>query len=131
MPYHNYHLPNNTKTGTITRWKLETTAKVKFVYVSLLKQKGNIDFGFISVRVFGCYSRLYKSRKENPHQLPRYNFVEIIRFEDGIVLFSFDSSFYMKKNNNISIENRRKMLIKIPLNKYSHCLLEKKININA
>ena len=33
----------------ITMWKLETTAKGYFVYVSLLKQQGNSDFEFISV----------------------------------------------------------------------------------
>ena len=48
MPCHNYHLPYNTKT-CITMWKLETTAKSNFVYVSLLKQQGNSDFEFISV----------------------------------------------------------------------------------
>ena len=48
MPYHNYHLPYNTKTF-ITMWKLETTAKGNFVYFSLLKQQGNSDFEFISV----------------------------------------------------------------------------------
>ena len=31
-------------------WKLETTANFNFVYVSLLKQQGNSDFEFISVR---------------------------------------------------------------------------------
>ena len=30
-------------------WKLETTAKGNFVYVSLLKQQGNSDSEFISV----------------------------------------------------------------------------------
>ena len=30
-------------------WKLETTAKGYFVYVSLLRQQGNNDFEFISV----------------------------------------------------------------------------------
>ena len=30
-------------------WKLETTVKGNFVYVSLLKQQGNSDFKFISV----------------------------------------------------------------------------------
>ena len=48
MPCHNYHLPYNTKT-CITMWKLDTTAKCNFVYVSLLKQQGNNDFEFISV----------------------------------------------------------------------------------
>ena len=33
----------------ITMWKLETSAKGNFVYVSLLKQQGNSDFEFISV----------------------------------------------------------------------------------
>ena len=33
-------------------WKLETTAKNNFVYVSLLKQQGNSDFEFISVCFF-------------------------------------------------------------------------------
>ena len=51
MLYHNYHLPYNTK-SCITMSKLETTAKVNFVYVSLLKQQGNGDFEFISV----CFS---------------------------------------------------------------------------
>ena len=35
VPYHNYHLPYNTKT-CIAMWKLETTTKCNFVYVSLL-----------------------------------------------------------------------------------------------
>ena len=35
VPCHNYHLPYNMKT-CITMWKLETTAKGNFVYVSLL-----------------------------------------------------------------------------------------------
>ena len=48
MPCHNYHLPYKTKT-CITMWKLETTAKSNFVYVSLLKQQENSDFKFISV----------------------------------------------------------------------------------
>ena len=48
MPCHNFHLPYKTKT-CITMWKLETTAKDNFVYVSLLKQQGNSDFEFISV----------------------------------------------------------------------------------
>ena len=48
MPCHNYHLPYKTKT-CITMWKLETTAKGYFVYVSLLSQQGNSDFEFISV----------------------------------------------------------------------------------
>ena len=48
MPCHNYHLPYNTKT-CITKWKLKTTAKGNFVYVSLLKHQGNSDFEFISV----------------------------------------------------------------------------------
>ena len=48
MPCHNYHLPYKTKT-CITKWKLETTGKGNFVYVSLLKQQGNSDFEFIPV----------------------------------------------------------------------------------
>ena len=48
MPCHNFHLPYKTKT-CITMWKLETTAKDNFVYVSLLKLQGNSDFVFISV----------------------------------------------------------------------------------
>ena len=43
----------------ITIWKLETTAKDNFVYVSLLKQQGNSDFEFISVSFFYRYDRLY------------------------------------------------------------------------
>ena len=59
MPCHNYHLPYKTKT-CVTMWKLETTAKGNFVYVSLLKQQGNSDFEFISVSfsaVMVCYIR--------------------------------------------------------------------------
>ena len=41
VPCHNYHLPYKTKT-CITMWKLETTAKGNFVYVSLLKQKESV-----------------------------------------------------------------------------------------
>ena len=48
MPYHNYHLPYNTKT-CITMWKLETAANGNFVYVSLLKQQGNSDFEYICI----------------------------------------------------------------------------------
>ena len=51
MPYQNYRLPYNTKT-CITMWTLETTANFNFVHVSLLKQQGNSDFEFISVRFF-------------------------------------------------------------------------------
>ena len=47
---HNYHLPYKTET-CITMWKLETTAKGNFVYISLLKQQGDSDFEFISVSV--------------------------------------------------------------------------------
>ena len=47
MPFNNYHLPYNTKT-CITMSKLETTTKVNFVYVSLLKQQGNGDFDSVS-----------------------------------------------------------------------------------
>ena len=53
VPYHNCHLPYNMKI-CITLWKLETTAKVNFVYVSLLKQQRNGDFEFISV----CFSAI-------------------------------------------------------------------------
>ena len=49
MPCHNYHLPYKTKT-CITMRKLETTAKGNFVYVRPLKQQGNSDFEFTSVR---------------------------------------------------------------------------------
>ena len=55
---HNYHLPHNTKT-CITMWKLETTAKGNFVYVSLLKQQGNSDFEFISVSFWLLRSVIY------------------------------------------------------------------------
>ena len=37
-------LTYNLKT-CITMWKLETTAKGNFVFVRLLKQQGNNDFG--------------------------------------------------------------------------------------
>ena len=49
MPYHNYHLPYNSKTCN-TMWKLETTAKGNFVNVSLLKQQGNRGFELIPIR---------------------------------------------------------------------------------
>ena len=41
-----YHIKGK---ACITMWKLETTAKGNFVYVSLLKQQGNSDFEFTSV----------------------------------------------------------------------------------
>ena len=71
-------------------WKLVTTAKGNFVYVSLLKQQGNSDFEFISVSFSGRYGRLYT--------LPTYNFIKIKRLEDRIFLFSFSSSFLHKKS---------------------------------
>ena len=50
-------------------WKLETTAKGYFVYVSLLRQQGNSDFEFISV-IFWPFGLLYT--------LPTYCFVKIV-----------------------------------------------------
>ena len=50
MPYHNFHLPYNTKT-CITVWKVETTAKGNFVNAYLSNQQGNSDFEFIAVSV--------------------------------------------------------------------------------
>ena len=68
-------------------WKLETAAKVNFVYVSLLKQQGNGDFEFISVS-FSAITVGYI----------RYQYTISLKswFEDRIVLFSFGSSFYIK-----------------------------------
>ena len=51
-------------------WKLKTTAKGNFIYVSLLKQQGNSDFEFISVSFTSRYGRLYT--------LPTYSFVKIV-----------------------------------------------------
>ena len=86
MSCHNHHLPYKTKT-CITRWKLETTAKDNFVYVSILKQKGNSDFEFISVSFsavtvgYICY--------QHTVSLKLYD----LKIES---FFSLDSSFYIK-----------------------------------
>ena len=87
MPCHNYHLQYNTKT-CITMWKLETTAKGNFVYVSLLKQQGNSDCQF-----FGRYGRLYT--------LQTYSFVKLYDLKIESFFFSLDSSFYITKNLSI------------------------------
>ena len=89
VPCHNYHLPYNTKT-CITMWKLETTAKGNFVYVSLLKQQGNSDFEFISVS-FSAVTVGY-IRYQHTVSLKLYDLKL-----DRIVFFSLDSSFYIKK----------------------------------
>ena len=88
MPCHNYHLPYNTKT-CITMWKLETTAKGNFVYVSLLKQQGNSDFEFISVSFFSAVTVDYQHT------------VSLKLYDSKIEsVFSLDSSFYIKKPFN-------------------------------
>ena len=91
MPCHNYNLPYNTKT-CITMWKLETTAKGNFVYVSLLKQQGNSDFEFISVS-FSAVTIGYI----------RYQHTVLLKLYDLKIesfFLSFDSSFYIKKPFN-------------------------------
>ena len=91
MPCHNYHLPYNTKT-CITMWKLETTAKGNFVYVSLLKQQGNSDFEFISVSFLAV--TVGYIRYKHTVSLKLYD-LKIESF-----FFSLDSSFYIKKTFN-------------------------------
>ena len=88
MPCHNYHLPYKTKT-CITMWKLETTAKGNFVYVSLLKQQGNSDFEFISVS-FSAVTVGY-IRYQHTVSLKLYD----LKIE-SFLFFSLDSSFYIK-----------------------------------
>ena len=69
-------------------WKLETTAKGNFVYVSQLKQQGNSHFKFISV----SFSAIT---------------VSYIRYQNTDSLNSYGSSFYIKKKQkNISIEEK-------------------------
>ena len=70
-------------------WKLETTAKGNFVYVSLLKQQGNSDFEFISVS-FSAVTVGY-IRYQHTVSLKLYDLKL-----DRIVFFSLDSSFYIK-----------------------------------
>ena len=70
VPCHNYHLPYSTKT-CITIWKLETTAKGNFVYVSLLNHnKETVTLNTSLSVFFGRYGRLYT--------LPTYSFVKIV-----------------------------------------------------
>ena len=80
-------------------WKLETTAKDNFVYVSLLKQQGNSDFEFISVS-FSAITVSY-IRYQHTVSLKLYD-LKIESF-----FFSLDSSFYIKKLFNK--ENKRAM----------------------
>ena len=94
MPCHNYHLLYKTKT-CITMWKLETTAKGNFVYVSLLKQQGNSDFEFISVS-FSAVTVSY-IRYQHTVSLKLYD----LKIES---FFSLDSSFYIK---NLSIKKQK------------------------
>ena len=91
MPCHNFHLPYKAKT-CITMWKLETTAKGNFVYVSLFKQQGNSDFKFISVSFLAVTASYI--RYQNTVSLKLYD-LKIESF-----FFSLDSSFYIKKPFN-------------------------------
>ena len=91
MPCHNYHLPYQTKT-CITMWKLETTAKGNFVYVSLSSQQGNSDFEFISVS-FSAVTLSY-IRYQHTVSLKLYD----LKIESFV---SLDSSFYIKKTLSI------------------------------
>ena len=91
MPCHNYQLPYKTKT-CITMWKLETTAKGNFVYVSLLKQQGNSDFKFISVSFLAVTVSYI-----------RYQHTVLLKLYDLKIesfLFSLYRSFYIKKPFN-------------------------------
>ena len=87
MPCHNYLLPYKTKI-CITMWKLGTTTKGNFVYVSLLKQQGNSDFEFISVS-FSAVTVGYI----------RYQHTVLLKLYDLKIesFFSLGSSFYIKK----------------------------------
>ena len=69
-------------------WKLETTSKGNFVYVSLSKQQGNSDFEFISVS-FSAVTVSY-IRYQHTVSLKLYD-LKIDSF------FPLDSSFYIKK----------------------------------
>ena len=73
-------------------WKLKTTAKGNFVYVSLLKQLGNSDFEFISVS-FSAVTVGY-IRYQHTISLKLYD-LKIESF-----FFSLNSSFYIKKPFN-------------------------------
>ena len=73
-------------------WKLETTTKGNFVYVSLLKQQGNSDFKFISVS-FSTVTVSY-IRYQHTVSLKLY-YLKIESF-----FFPLDSSFYIKKTFN-------------------------------
>ena len=75
-------------------WKLETTAKGNFVYVSLLKQQGNSDFEFTSVS-FSAVTLSYK-RYKHTVSLKLYD----LKIENRVVFFSLNSSFYIKKPFN-------------------------------
>ena len=97
MPCYNYHLPYKTKT-CISMWKLETTAKGNFVYVSLLKQQGNSDFEFISVSFLAI--TVGYIRYQHTVSLKLYDFLIESFF------FSLDSSFFIKKPfDNKEIKN--------------------------
>ena len=70
-------------------WKLETTAKGKFVYVSLLQQQGSSDLEFISVR----FSDVAVGYIRYQHKL------SLKSYDLKIVSFCFllvGSSFYIK-----------------------------------
>ena len=86
MPCHNYHLPYKTKT-CIIMWKLETTVKGNFVYVSLLRQQENSDFEFISIS-FSAVMVGY-IRYQHTVSLKLYD-LKIESF-----FFSLDSSLYI------------------------------------
>ena len=77
-------------------WKLETTAKDNFVYISLLKQQGNSGFEFISV----SFSAVTISciRYQHTVSLKLYD----LKIES---FFPLDSSFYIKKHFNKETKN--------------------------
>ena len=100
-------VPTNETKICITMWKLETTAKGNFVYVSLLNQQGNSDFEFISVSfsavMVGCIR--YQHTVFLSLAITGIDLNDIIRYPSSSLKYHF--------------------------NKYSHCLLEKKNNIKA
>ena len=83
-----YHIIQKT---CITMWKLETTAEGNFVYVSLLKQRGNFDFEVILVS-FSVVTVGY-IRYQHTVSLKLYD----LKIES---FFSLESSFYIKKTFN-------------------------------
>ena len=87
--YYHYHLPFSSS-ACMKMWKLETTAKAMSAYKNSKETVGHyferisIVFFFFFCRYVGLYT------------LPMSNFIQIRLFEGRIILFSFNSRFYIK-----------------------------------